>query len=135
MEIKENCLSRSNDTKIKCEEKSRKIVFTNTKKLTVDKILVDGCQITDGSRFDYLIKLENREYFVELKGQDLRHAFEQLKNSITLLGQSTCLDRSSYVISSRSPLASSEIQVARLRFLRYYKSDLIVKNNNLKVNL
>ena len=97
--------------------------------------MVDGCQITDGARCDYLIKLENKEYFVELKGQDLRHAFTQLKNSITLLGQCTCTDRSSYVISSRSPLASSEIQVARLRFLRSFKSDLIVKNNNLTVDL
>lgn len=135
MEIKENCLSRSNDTKIKCEEKSQKIIFTNTKRLTVEKIFVDGCQITDGARCDYLIKLENKEYFVELKGQDLRHAFEQLKNSITLLGQITCMERISYVISSRSPLASSEIQVERLKFLRSYKSDLIVKNNNLTINL
>ncbi len=135
MEYKDKCSLLSTDSKIKCEENKRKIIFNNSKRESVRKITVDGCQITDGLRCDYLIAHNINEYFIELKGEDIKHAFEQLKNSINILGAKDCVKRICFVISSRSPLISAEIQNIRIQFKRKYKSDLIVKNNNFEVEL
>lgn len=135
MEIKSECSFSSTDSKIKCEENKRKITFNNKNRESVQKITVDGCQITEGVRCDYLVKYFKREYFVELKGEDIKHAFDQLSRSISILGTNNCEKRISYVISSRSPLASAQIQNMRLKFLKQFKSDLIVKNNSFEVSL
>ena len=133
MEYKDKCTLLSTDSKIKCEENNRKITFINSKRESVRIITVDGCQITEGVRCDYLIVHNKTEYFIELKGEDIKHAFEQLINSIKILGTSDSTARKSYVISSRSPLISAEIQNIKLKFKRQYKSELIVKNNSVEV--
>lgn len=135
MEIKEECVKVSNNSKIVCEENKRKIVFNNSSNKNVSKILVDGCQITEGIRCDYLITFNTDEHFVELKGKDITHAFKQLIRTITLLKNSTCNNRVSYIISSRSPLVAASIQVERLKFRKKYQSELIVKNNNYQVKI
>lgn len=68
MEIKKECTLSSTDSKIKCEENKRKIIFNNKNRYRVEKIIVDGCQITSGIRCDFLVKHEQKEFFVELKG-------------------------------------------------------------------
>jgi hypothetical protein len=135
MEMKKKCIELSTDSKIKCEENKRKIIFDNRKREIVEKIIVDGCQITEGVRCDFLVRHKKREFFVELKGEDIQHAFDQLKNSINLLGSGDCKERNCYVISSRSPLVSAEIQNIKLQFIRKFNSQLIVKNNNFEVIL
>lgn len=132
MEINADCLEILNDSRIVCREHGSSITFLNPSNSTVSKILVDGCQILDGPRCDYLIKHENNnsktEHFIELKGSDVRHAFVQLESTIRILGEKETAYRTSYVISSRSPLSSAEIQVVRLKFKARLQSDLIVKN-------
>lgn len=135
MEIKKKCIESSTDSKIKCEENKRKIIFDNRRREIVEKIIVDGCQITEGIRCDFLVRHKKREFFVELKGEDIKHAFDQLKNTIGIIGSNDCIERNCYIISSRSPLASAEIQNIRLQFIRKYKSQLIVKNNSFEVIL
>ena len=135
MEIKEECVEVLNTSKIVCEENKRKIVFNNLSNSNISKIKVDGCQITEGIRCDYLITFNNDEHFVELKGKDVTHAFKQLIRTINLLKNSSCTNRVSYVISSRSPLTSPEIQVQRLKFIKKYQSKLIVKNSNYQVSI
>ena len=135
MEIKKNCTLSTTDSKIKCEENKRKIIFNNKNRVSAEKITVDNCQITSGVRCDYLVRHEKKEYFVELKGEDIKHAFEQLARSITLLGSDDCQLRKSFIISSRSPLASAQIQNIRLKFKKKYSSDLIVKNNSFEEDL
>ncbi len=135
MNFKNDCIEITKRSKIKCEGHKRKIIFKNLWQKSITKIKVDGCQITEGLKCDYLIIYKNYEYFVELKGHDLRHAFKQLIRTINLLGDNNCIERYSYVISSRSPLTSAEIQNYRIKFKRKYKSNLIVKNNNHEVIL
>lgn len=135
MTIKKKCVQTLSTSKIKCAEDRRKIIFNNRAHHKVDRIIVDNCQITDGIRCDFLVKHNKNEYFVELKGEDIKHAFEQLKRSILILGSDDCIKRYSYVISSRSPLASAQIQNIRLLFMKKHKSMLVVKNNSFEVNL
>lgn len=135
MEIKNECIEVSNNSKIVCSENRRKITFNNISNKSVSKIRVDDCQITEGVRCDYLVTFDNEEHFVELKGKNLVHAFEQLKRTIELLKASTCNKRICYVISSQSPLVSSEIQVQKIKFRKHFVADLIVKNNNYVVNI
>ncbi|WP_461641383.1 hypothetical protein [Labilibaculum euxinus] len=135
MEIKKECTLSTTDSKIKCEENKRKIIFINKNRDNVDKITVDDCQITSGLRCDYLVKHAKKEYFVELKGEDIKHAFQQLARSISILGSDDCQLRKCFVISSRSPLASAQIQNVRLQFKRKYSSDLIVKNISFEEDL
>jgi len=135
MKIKKECTISTTDSKIKCEEHKRKIIFNNKNRERVKKIIVDNCQITSGVRCDYLVKHYKNEYFVELKGEDIKHAFEQLIRSISILGSNDFQLRKCFVISSRSPLASPQIQNIRLKFNREYKSDLIVKNKSFEEDL
>ena len=89
MTIKNECYETSKSAKIVCKENSNKVVFINTKKLNVDKITVDGCQITSGKRCDFLVKYSNTEHYIELKGHDIKHAFEQLTETIKQLKENT----------------------------------------------
>ncbi len=135
MKIKRECEEVSRNSIIVCKEQNSKIAFNNSSKKQISKIKVDGCQITEGVRCDYLITFSNDEHFVELKGKDVSHAFKQLIRTINLLKNSSCTNRVSYVISSRSPLTSPEIQVQRVKFRRKYMSELVVKNSNYQVKI
>jgi len=134
MEFKVNCVDETNNSQIKCEENKRKIIFINRLNILVKRIKVDNCQITDGLRCDYLVVYKTFENFIELKGENIKHAFKQLEQTIKLLGNNKN-DRKSYIISSRSPLASPEIQNQRLLFKRRFNSELIVKNKSLTVDI
>ncbi len=134
MKIKKKCLEIIKHTIITCKENKRKITFLNPNKKSISKILVDGCQIIDGLRCDYLITYDTRQEFVELKGKNLEHAFKQLERTIDLLGKKNHQKRA-FVISSRSPLTSPVIQSQKLRFKRKFKSELIVKNNSESVKI
>jgi len=133
--MKSKCILRLTDTRIKCEEKKRKIVFYNPSRISVSKIIVDGCQITKGVRCDFLVTYGETENFIELKGEDIRHAFEQLIATINVLGDENCVNRNSYIISSRCPLTSPEIQNKKLLFKKKYNSNLIIKNKSIEVEI
>ncbi len=136
MKIKKECEEVSKNSKIVCKEQKSRIVFNNSLKKMVSKIKVDGCQIADnGIKCDYLIVVDADEHFVELKGHNVSHAFKQLKRTIKLLGKSSFANRYCYVISSRSPLVAASIQVERLKFLRTYNSNLIVKTKEFQVSI
>ena len=131
MEIIADCKEETRASRIVCQENRRKITFINSDRKRVVKIEVDGCQIKEGLRCDYLVTLERLEHYIELKGHDLRHAFSQIIRTIELLGQENATRRS-YIISSRSPLSTAEIQIVRLKFRKYYQSNLVVKNKNFE---
>jgi len=134
MEIKARCIDETTEKLIVCEEHKRKIVFINDKHSLVKKIEIDGCQITDGLRCDYLVMYDKIQNFIELKGKDLNHAFKQLIRSLELLGKGD-FTKNCYVITSRSPLSSAQIQNQRIIFKRKYKTYLDVKNNVLHVKI
>ncbi len=134
MKIKKKCIEILSIPKIVCEENNQKIIFINKSRKQVSKIHVDGCQITEGKRCDFLILYNHNEHFIELKGSDIKHAIMQLSESIKILG-SSINKRYCYIISNRCPLSSAELQVHRLILKKNFNSDLIVKNSRYEVNI
>ena len=136
MKIKSECLEELFNAKIVCEEHKQKIIFINRSKKQIFKIRVDGCQITNGKRCDFLVLNSNDhdEHFVELKGSDIKYAIAQLAQSIKILGDKNNT-KYSYIISNRCPISSAELQVERLKFRKVNNSDLIIKNNRYEVKL
>lgn len=130
MNFKADCIEISSNKIITCSENNRKMYFHNPSELEVMKIHVDGCQINDDSiRCDYLVIGNAIENYIELKGQDVNHAVGQLCNTIDKLSadkrKST---KRCFVISTRCPLSSTQIQVIKKKFKYEYNSSFIVKN-------
>lgn len=93
------------------------------------KVYVDGCQITEGVKCDYLILDHcHNEYFVELKGKDLPHAVKQLKAAIQQLSDKNSTGKKqAIIVSSRNPSNDTSIQRAKVVFKKKYNVELISK--------
>ena len=113
------------------EEKRSKLTLLNTDEVTSTSVIVDGCEINDNSiRCDYLHIAKDVERFIELKGQDLLHAINQLKATILRLSSNPQIQpKISYVICTRSPLSSAEIQNYKIEFRKKFKSELQIKSS------
>ena len=126
------CEKRVRHRSIVLREKRRRITFHNPSQSLVRRITVDGCVITTGPRCDYLlIATGGVEHYVELKGCDVRHAVKQLKATMLAVSQNprgAC--KHAYIISSRCPLMSTEIQKLKLDFRKQFKSTLLVRNSH-----
>lgn len=113
------------------EEQRSKLILKNTDEVESTKIHVDGCEIKDdGLRCDYLHLAKDTEFYIELKGQDLPHAMDQLERIISLLGaKNKAQKRTCYIICTRSPLASTEIQKYDRQFRAKFNSKLVIKSS------
>jgi hypothetical protein len=111
------------------EERS-KMVFQNPDRRRLRRIQVDGCLQFDGVKCDFLVISEcATEHFVELKGSDVRHATEQLDATILKISADAKLAvKHCFIVSTRCPLLSPEIQVLKKRFKKHYNSTLTIKN-------
>ncbi len=132
MEYKEECLERTRNKIIVCEENKRKIIFYNNNARIVEKIKVDGCQITEGVRCDYLVNFAKIHNFIELKGKDIKHAKEQIVRTMKVLSKKN-YEKRCYIVSSRSPSTSPNIQNLKLEFKNKYNANLYQKNNIIEV--
>ena len=108
-----------------------KLTLENINEVESESIKVDGCEINDKSiRCDFLHIAKNIEFYIELKGQDLEHALNQIKTTIKRLSNNKKLyPKKSYIICTRSPLTSTEIQNYKREFKKEYNSDLIIKSS------
>lgn len=134
--MKPECSQRVKHKLIVFEEKRSKLTIINKKGLQVIRVKVDNCEITEGIRCDYLLIAKKVEHFIELKGQDIDHAIKQIKSSIREL--STDLRNTpkvSFVICTRSPMASAKIQSIQIFFFKEFKSKLIIKNSPFEYSL
>ncbi|PXV61890.1 hypothetical protein CLV62_12445 [Dysgonomonas alginatilytica] len=133
-ELKCECSAIVTHSLIVCEEKRSKITFENKTKKEINKVQVDGCQITDQNnhKCDYLL-VDNElsiEYFIELKGHDINHALRQIEATIPRLSQSAQQQtKYCFIISFRTPMASTEIQIKQREFKRKYNATLIIKSS------
>ncbi|HKK38225.1 MAG TPA: hypothetical protein VJ949_02280 [Cryomorphaceae bacterium] len=128
--MKEECIETVMHKKIVFEEKRSMLIVKNSQQLPVTKIRVDDCEIKDGRRCDYLFQANDLEHFVELKGQDIHYAIQQITSTIERLSQVSKRSRKmAFVITARSPLSAASIQVLRAKFKKNYGSDLVVKNS------
>lgn len=131
------CIKQTNDSQIKFEENRKKIVFINTQRLRYQRVQIDGCAIKKGAKCDNLLVSadEKEEYYVELKGKDIKHAIEQIECTIDKIGEHSD-DRHSYIICSRViPAITTFIQKKKIFFGKQYKSELVISRDSLNVKL
>ena len=131
------CITETNQSVIKFEEKKSVVKFNNPKRLTYKMVAVDGCALTEGVKCDNLLCSadEQEERFVELKGRNIKHAIEQLATTIVKLGEFNSR-RYAYVSCTKvAPLIRTDIQAALLRFKKDFNATLLVKTSPIEVNL
>jgi len=123
-------------TIVLCENK-RKMIFLNPNRNQVKKIIVDGCAIIEGKKCDFLVHDKDEyEFFIELKGKNIKRACEQLEASILQLSRSPKVnEKHSIVISSACPLITPTIQKLKKYFKKQFNSNLIIKNHSLIVTI
>ncbi len=131
------CVTETNQSVIKFEEKKSIVRFYNPQRLTYKRVAVDGCALTDGIKCDNLLCSadECEEHYVELKGQDIKHAIEQLATTIVKLGENDSR-RCAYVSCIKvAPQIRTDIQAAHVRFKKQFNSSLMIKSSPIEVNL
>ena len=131
------CVKDCADANIVFEQNRRRVCFYNPNRQICKCVQVDGCAITEGIRCDNMLTSheERCEYFVELKGTDVKHAIEQLRVSIQTLGEFTD-DRSAYVVSTNvAPALTTTIQRAKRDFRNNLHAELIIKEKQTTIRL
>lgn len=131
------CVKDCADANIVFEQNRRRVCFYNPNRQICKCVQVDGCAITVGIRCDNMLTShdERCEYFVELKGTDVKHAIEQLRVSIQTLGEFTD-NRSAYVVSTNvAPALTTTIQRAKRDFRTKLQAELIVKEKQADIRL
>lgn len=126
-----NCRTESSQKIFTFEENKSKLTLENVDQVASTKIIVDGCEINDKTiRCDYMLLAKGIEFYIELKGQDLVHAVNQIKVTIKRLSADfKCKNKKSYIICTRSPLSSTQIQNIKFDLLKNYNSDLQIKSS------
>jgi hypothetical protein len=128
--MKEECCITNNNKLVVFEEARSKLVIENKDEVVATKVTVDGCEITSGIRCDYMFLIKDSEIFIELKGQNLKHAIEQIETTILKLSSNSKMKKKkSFIICTRSPLTSASIQNIRVKFRKNYNSEFIVKSS------
>jgi hypothetical protein len=123
------------DPIIPLKENQSRIIFENPTQLEVCILTVDGEDnngaIRDGLRCDYALTAENieEEFYIELKGRDIRHAFKQLESTIKQISEDPQRKaKYCFVIASRCTVASNEIQIMQKQMKKKYSANLLIKN-------
>ena len=120
------------------EKKSSKIIFTNENSTEVTKVQVDGCLDIQGIKCDWLLIINEPyiEIYIELKGSDVEHAFDQIENTIKIVSKNykTVL-KYCYIITTRCPITSTQIQVKAKSFRSKYNAVLRIKKTGCNENI
>ncbi|MBD2277742.1 MAG: hypothetical protein HEQ13_18430 [Dolichospermum sp. DEX189] len=127
----DKCSEKINYKNILIEEKkSSKIIFANENLIEVTKVQVDDCLDIQGVKCDWVLIINEPyiEIYIELKGSEVEHAFDQIKNTIKIVSKNykTVL-KYCYIITTRCPINSAQIQVKAKSFKSKYNAVLKVK--------
>lgn len=106
------------------------MVFQNPGRQELRHVRVDGCLAIDGIKCDFLVITQaDLEHFVELKGADVRHAAAQLSATINHISTNAAsAPKHCFIVSTRCPLLTPEIQNLKKRFKKQFNSSLTIKN-------
>jgi hypothetical protein len=138
------CGIKTQNKIIPLEEKGKKFTGLNGDEKLILKVQVDGCLKIKGTKCDWLlIDIEgNVAHFIELKGCDLKHAFDQLEHTITEISNpgrkyisKKFEKKKAYLVISHSPLSSAKLDNKKKEFMKKFKTPLIVKKNEIKEKL
>lgn len=126
-----NCRETSKNKEFIFEEKRSKLTLKNSNEVYSTKIKVDGCEIKgDTKRCDFMLTTDKLEIYIELKGTDISKAIIQIESTIGKLGSNNSIpERKAYIICTRVPLASTEIQILALKLKKNFNANLIVKSS------
>lgn len=126
-----SCSKNSNQKIFSFKENKSTLTLINFDQVESECIYVDGCEIKDnGIRCDYLLIAKGLEMYIELKGQDLIHAMNQIHRTMSILSDDIKKHpKISYIICTRSPLSSTEIQLFSRKFKELYNSKLVIKSS------
>lgn len=111
-----HCCKTVTDKIIVLSEKRSKFILHNPHTRIVAKIAFDGCKdySASGKRCDHVLLLHEADkkaaLFIELKGNKLPHAIQQLEASVQTLKMKKPCQIYAYVVTTRSPMISTEIQ-------------------------
>jgi hypothetical protein len=129
-----SCRNISSQKLFVYQEMRSKLTLENVDSIESTSVRVDGCEINDNSiRCDFMHLAKGIEFYIELKGQDLEHALDQIKSTIIRLSSNIKKgNKISYIICTRSPMSSSEIQNHKLDFRKKFNSKLEIKSSPFK---
>lgn len=135
----ERCVNFTNDSNIAFSENKRSIVFHNPRRLEYYKVRIDGCVITEGIRCDNFLfgEHDHNDRYIELKGGDIPHAIEQIRQSILWVKSHCDVGNSikAYIVSKNvAPGFNSKLQAAKKEF-NEKGAVLIQKEKRLEVDL
>jgi len=133
--INSKCIEVFRGSTLVLRENKSKIEINNAK--GVQKVTVDGCAITDGIRCDYMVIIPGTvEIYIELKGHNVCHAVEQIKRTIEILSiDKFNFPKKSYIICSRFPRQTTDIQNLQKHFWTKYKSKLSFESILCRITL
>lgn len=120
------------------EKRSSKIIFSNENLIEIAKIQVDGCLDIQGVKCDWLLIINEPylEIYIELKGSDVEHAFTQIENTIKLVSQDyKNVRKYCYIITTRCPITSAQIQIKAKSFKSKYNAVLKIKKTGCHENI
>lgn len=120
-----NCRQLKTDKVIVVEENRKKFTVNNPNKKEVYQVEVDGCLIPkDALKCDYLFEMEiptSKVLYVELKGKDINHAYEQLVATVEFCKNAhQAAIRECHIVHSSSPKISPTAQVLKKRLKDKY---------------
>lgn len=122
--------------------KRKRIEFVNSQERNVRKIKLDDEKLPAdfGLRCDGILvgdeSMNWHEHYIELKGSNVRHAIDQLANTLKLLSREPRIQKKScYAICSRIPRAGTDTQIVKKRFRALYSARLSFTSRNEKVHL
>ena len=126
-----NCRVTSKNKTYTFKEQRSSLTLENINLVDSTRVQVDGCEINDdGIRCDFLHLAKDIEMYIELKGQDIPHAISQIERTMKILSSNLQKQvKVSYIICTRSPMSSTEIQYYDRQFRRKYNSKLIIKSS------
>ncbi len=140
------CSTLSFNKIITAEEHSKKLIIKNQSGKRVRKITVDGCLIpkTDTNlRCDYMFEIDKpninviaKVIYLELKGKNVQHAYEQLVASIERFSahHRDC-EKECYIVSSRVPRLTTNVQQLTTKMRIDKNAKLTVKNHQAEISI
>ena len=138
--IEDKCISKCHSQHVVSENKMTfRLDLSKIPHDDVWSINVDKCMVSNSpeERCDHaFIRLKNGDdadfYFVELKNNRVRKAYNQIITTITKHFKSPPKKNNYAFIVSSSVLSGTEAQNLRKEFIKKYGVDLIIKNNIIK---
>lgn len=135
-----DCYEDCNYPTVVVEENGRAFRLNNRGRGQIKKVQVDGCLIDDKRpRCDYLFEIGEECHcaiYVELKGADIEHAFNQLVATMTYLAaEHKDVLRVCHIVASRVPRAGPKVQALKVKMARRHRAILHVSTQQINVDI